>query len=233
VTASALEFTRKGEAVEVAAPPRRLVVVDDHRVFAEALVVTLSMEADLDVLGMAHSVTTGIALAQRLVPDLVVMDVRLGDGDGVAAGAELARQFPAMAVVVLTGFVDEGLLERVADAGAAALLPKDGELTEMLRAIRTARRGRFIVHPALLRRVAAHGQPNGSDIPPLTGQEPDVLRLLAAGFDPASIGRELDLTNAVARDVVQALLTKLRARSPLDAVVIAMRNGLLRDSSAD
>jgi DNA-binding NarL/FixJ family response regulator len=233
LTTPAVLITVEDDVVEYVPAPLRVLVVDDHRVFAEALVLALSVEANLEVVGMAHSVTTGIALAQELVPDLVVMDVRLGDGDGVAATAELTRQFPAMSVVVLTGFVDAGLMQRVSDAGASALLPKDGELTEMLQALRTARRGRFIVHPTLLKILVRRDAPRTSDVPDLVGQEPEVLQLLAAGFDATAIARELGMTVCATRDFVQSLLTKLGARSHLDAVVIAMRNGLLHDASLD
>lgn len=233
MTTRAAVLTTDDDFVEHVAQTLRVLVVDDHRVFAEALALALSVEDNLEVVGLAHSVTAGIAMAQQLVPDLVVMDVRLGDGDGIAATAQLTRQFPAMAVVVLTGFVDTGLMERVSAAGASALLPKDGELTEMLQALRTARRGRFIVHPTLLKTLVGREGAKAKDAPDLVGQQPQVLLLLAAGLDTAAIARELGMTVPATRDYVQALLTKLGARSHLDAVVIAMRNGLLHDASFD
>jgi DNA-binding NarL/FixJ family response regulator len=233
LTTPAVLIVPEDDVVEYPSAPRRVLVVDDHRVFAEALALALSVEDNLEVIGLAHSVTTGIALAQQLVPDLVVMDVRLGDGDGIAATAQLTRQFPAMSVVVLTGFVDTGLMQRVADAGASALLPKDGELTEMLQALRTARRGRFIVHPTLLKTLVGRDAPRTQDVPDLIGQEPQVLQLLAAGLDAVAISRELGMTVTATKEYVQHLLTKLGARSHLDAVVIAMRNGLLHDASFD
>src|SRR4051812_4028626 len=214
-----------------AAPSTRVLVIDDHVVFAELLGLALSGEDGFEFVGRADGVTAGIRMVESLLPDIVVMDVRLGDGDGVAATAELTRQFPRMCVVVLTGFVDTGLIQRVADAGASALLPKDGELHEMVRALRTARRGRFVVHPALARLFSSGDLKVVDDLAPLEGHELELLRLLAAGFDITGIAHELAMTTELVREQVATLLTKLGASSAFDAVVIAMRNGLLHDAA--
>jgi DNA-binding NarL/FixJ family response regulator len=209
----------------------RVLVVDDHRVFAEAIALALSGQPNLDIVGTAHSVTAGLAMAEQLVPDLVLMDVRLGDGDGVAATAQLTRLYPSMSVVILTGFADRGLMERVRDAGASALLPKNGELSEMLQALRTARRGRFVVHPTLLRALGGGEASSTTDVMVLDARERDLLRLLAAGFDAAAVARELDRPLLQAKLEVKELLAKLGAESHLDAVAVAMRTGLLRDAA--
>jgi DNA-binding NarL/FixJ family response regulator len=209
--------------------PARVLVVDDHRVFAEAIALALSGQPNLEVVGSAHSAAAGLAMAEELRPDLVVMDVRLGDGDGVALTAELTRLNPLIRVVVLTGFADRGLMQRVAAAGASAILPKDGELTEMLQALRAVRRGRFLVHPALLCLVDGPDDPSESSIPALSQGEHDTLRLLAAGFDATAIARELDLPLPTAKLHVKELLAKLGAETHLEAVIVAMHNGLLRD----
>jgi DNA-binding NarL/FixJ family response regulator len=209
--------------------PVRVLVVDDHRVFAEAMAVALSGQRNLEVVGSAHCADAGLAMAEQLQPDVVVMDVRLGDGDGVAVTAELTGLYPSICVVVLTGFAERGLMQRVADAGASAVLPKDGELGEMVQAIRSARRGRFLVHPALLRLLDGPDDPGVPNALVLGVAEHDTLLLLAAGFDAAAIARELDLPVPAAKLHVKELLAKLGAETHLEAVVVAMRNGLLRD----
>jgi len=205
----------------------RVLVVDDHVVFAELLGLALSGEDGFEFVGRADGVTAGIRMVESLRPDIVVMDVRLGDGDGIAATAQLTREIPGLRVIVLTAFVDADLMRRAADAGACALLPKDGELSEMMHALRTARGGGFVVHPRLLKTLVS-GNGKAHPTPPLTQREQDVLQMLAAGLEANAIARELGISLNTCRGYVKSLLTKLGAHSQLEAVVIAMRNGLIR-----
>lgn len=205
----------------------RVLVVDDHVVFAELLGLALSGEDGFEFVGRADGVTAGIRMVESVRPDIVVMDVRLGDGDGIAATAQLTRRFPGLRVIVLTAFVDSDLMRRAADAGACALLPKDGELAEMMHALRTARGGGFVVHPRLLKTLVS-GDGRAQPMPPLTQREQDVLQMLAAGLEANAIARELGISLNTCRGYVKSLLTKLGAHSQLEAVVIAMRNGLIR-----
>jgi DNA-binding NarL/FixJ family response regulator len=209
------------------APATRVLVVDDHVVFAELLGLAVSGEDGFEFVGRADGVSAGIRMAESLMPDIVVMDVRLGDGDGIAATAQLTRQFPGLRVIILTAFVDAELMRRAADAGACALLPKDGALSEMLHALRTARGGGFVVHPRLLKTLVS-GDGRAQQLPPLTHRERDVLQMLAAGLEANVIARELGISLNTCRGYVKSLLTKLGAHSQLEAVVVAMRNGLIR-----
>jgi len=204
-----------------------ILVVDDHQVFAQLIGVMLSNHADLECLGIAGSVDSALAMAQHLTPDLVLMDVQLRDGDGIAATAEMVRRDPGLRVVVLSAFIDRALMKRAAEAGACALLAKDGDLSEMLHVIRSARRGDFVVQPGLLRELVADRRVPHPRIMPLTTRELEVLRLLAAGLDAGVIARELGISLNTCRGYVKNLLTKLNAHSQLEAVVIAMRNGLI------
>src|SRR5881409_2699699 len=111
--------------VEIAARTR-VLVVDDHRIFAESLALALSSQQDIVCIGTAHSVASAVVMTAVLQPDVVIMDVRLGDGDGVSATADLISRLPDLRVVVLTAFLDTALVRRVSAAGARALLPKDG-----------------------------------------------------------------------------------------------------------
>ena len=209
------------------APSTRVMVVDDHVVFAELFGLALSGEDGFEFVGRADGVSAGIRMVESLSPDIVVMDVRLGDGDGIAATTQLTRDHPGLRVIVLTAFVDADLMRRAADAGACALLPKDGELSEMMHALRTARDGGFVVHPRLLKTlVSGEGRPQ--PLPPLTQREQDVLQMLAAGLEANAIARELGISLNTCRGYVKNLLTKLGAHSQLEAVVVAMRNGLIR-----
>jgi DNA-binding NarL/FixJ family response regulator len=209
------------------APATRVLVVDDHVVFAELLGLAVSGEDGFEFVGRADGVAAGIRMVESMMPDIVVMDVRLGDGDGIAATAQLTRQFPGLRVIILTAFVDAELMRRAAAAGACALLPKDGALSEMLHALRTARGGGFVVHPRLLKTLVS-GDARTQQLPPLTHRERDVLQMLAAGLEANVIARELGISLNTCRGYVKSLLTKLGAHSQLEAVVVAMRNGLIR-----
>jgi DNA-binding NarL/FixJ family response regulator len=222
-------------AIEGCADPRvmsparatRVLVVDDHVVFAELLGLALSGEDGFEFIGRADGVAAGIRMVESLMPDIVVMDVRVGDGDGIATTKQLTRQFPGLRVVILTAFIDGDLMRRAADAGACALLSKDGELSEMMHALRTARGGGFVVQPRLLMTLVS-GEVRAQPLPALTHRERDVLQMLAGGLEATSIARELGISLNTCRGYVKNLLTKLGAHSQLEAVVIATRNGLIR-----
>jgi DNA-binding NarL/FixJ family response regulator len=206
---------------------QNIVVVDDHKVFAELLAMALSHEPDFACVGHAQNVDEGMALVESLRPDLVIMDVQLGDGDGIAATAELTDRFPDLRVVVLTAHVDQRLLQRAAAANACALLPKDGDLPDMLSALRSARRGGFAVHPQLLRRLVGRTEVPAPRRPPLTQREQEVLQMLAAGLEARMIAQEIGISLNTCRGYVKSLLAKLGAHSQLEAVAIAMRHGLI------
>ncbi len=207
-----------------------MVVVDDHRTFADLLALALSAEPDLECVGTAHSVGEATGMVEALQPDLVLMDVQLGDGDGLAATAALTAAFPTLRVVVLTAFVTPALMRRAVDAGACALLPKDGALQEMLRAVRTAQRNGFQIHPGLLMELVRSDAP--PVVPSLTGRERQVLQLLAAALDTRRIARELGISVSTCRGYIKALLAKLGAHTQLEAVIMAQRHGLI-DAPAD
>jgi DNA-binding NarL/FixJ family response regulator len=204
-----------------------VVIVDDHRVFAELLALALKSEPDFECVGHAQSVSDGAAMVEALQPDIVVMDVKLGDGDGIAATAELTARYPDLRVVVLTAYVEQQLLQRAAAANACALLPKDGELVGMLQVLRTAKRGGFSVHPELLRRLVGRTETPKQRPPALTRREQEVLQMLAAGLDARLIAREMNISVNTCRGYVKSLLAKLGAHSQLEAVAIAMRHGLI------
>lgn len=193
----------------------------------------MSAESDIDCVGTADGVVTAIDLTDALRPDVVVMDVRLGDGDGISATAELKQRFPDVRVVVLTAFPDMALVSRVSAARASALLPKDGELVEMLEVIRGGDGENFYVHPRLHTSLVAQDVTASGTVEPLLREEQDILRMLVAGLDAGAIARELGEAEELTRRRIKALLAKLGAQTRFDALVIAMRNGLIRADPVD
>lgn len=214
-------------------PRLRVLVVDDHRLLVQLLVSALASEADMECVGTAHDIDSALALSYALKPDVVLMDVRLADGDGIAATRELTARFPALRVVVLTAFVDDPLMQRAAEAGACALLAKDGELQNLLRTVRTAKRGGFVVQSELVGASAQLGSGPRHRRPQLTDRDRVVLKMLAAGCDFTAIARELDVSPEAGRGCVAHLLSAVGAPSPLAAVVVAMRDGLFDRGPTD
>lgn len=223
------EITKRRGPVETQAATTNVLVIDDHCTFADLLALALRGEPDLHCVGTAESLAEGVALVDELEPDVVVMDVQLGDGDGISATAELVARHPRIRVVVLTAHADRTVMRRASEAGACALLPKDGSLTEMLTALRTAREGGFVVHPRLLKRLVTPVRPISTGyVPPLTRREHDVLQLLADGLDARLVANRLGITLHTCRGYIKNLLLKLDAHSQLEAVAIANRSGLIR-----
>jgi DNA-binding NarL/FixJ family response regulator len=206
-----------------------VVVIDDHRAFTDLLALALTGEPDLRCVGTAGSVGEGMVLVDRLDPDVVIMDVQVGDEDGLAATSVITARHPALRVVVLTAHADRSTLDRASEANACAVLPKDGALIEILEALRSARRGGLVVHPRLLRRIVTTSQVPAPRGPALTPREQEVLQLLADGLDARAVARELGISLHTSRGYIKSLLLKLGAHSQLQAVAIAGRNGLIRE----
>jgi DNA-binding NarL/FixJ family response regulator len=206
----------------------RVLVVDDHRTFSDLLALALAGQPDLDCVGTAHCQAEALALAEALRPDMVVMDVRLGDEDGIAVAEVLMERFPDLRVAVLTAHANTALMQRAARAGACCLLPKDGALSDMLQALRNARPGGLVVHPALLQALmTATTKSDISPPPPLSRRERQVLQMLAEGKDARGVAKELGITVNTCRGYVKNLLAKLGAHSQLQAVALARKHGLV------
>jgi DNA-binding NarL/FixJ family response regulator len=217
-----------GSGLQEASPGTiRVLVVDDHVVFAELLSMALDSEPDLACVGHAQTVSEAIRLADLLQPDLVTMDVQLPDGDGITATSTLRARHPELRVVILTAHAEQHLVSRAADAGASGILPKDGSVADILAAVRSARSGSLIVPPGLLTRwqpTSPEAQPAGAR---LTPREREVLELLARGRDPRAISRHMGVTLNTSRGHIKSVLAKLQVHSQLEAVVVASQAGLI------
>jgi DNA-binding NarL/FixJ family response regulator len=212
-------------------PDLTVVVIDDHATFADLLSLGLRHEPGLSCVGTATSVAKGRVLVDQLRPDVVVMDVELGEDDGIDATAELVAKYPDIRVVVLTARTDTALIQRAADAGACCLLPKNGSLIEILQGLRTARLGELAVAPAMLKRLmSGQREPERLRVS-LSDRERDVLRCLSEGLDARRTAVRLGITLSTCRGHIRRVLAKLGAHSQLEAVAIVKRHGLLDDDA--
>ena len=168
-----------GIAVLEAPDIRKVLVVDDHRTVADALASAIRDVMQVEQVVTARSVKEALAICERFEPQ-VVMDVHLGDGDGLNATSLLTQRFPDVRVVVLTGYPTPAVLQRAVAAGACALLPKDGSLDDLMRTMHEARRDDFVVHPSHLRwtRRNDNAKPPPPSMTALTRREEEVLQRL-------------------------------------------------------
>jgi DNA-binding NarL/FixJ family response regulator len=210
-----------------------IVVVDDHRTFAELLTGALQREPDLVSLGTAATVADGVRLCLALRPDLVVMDYHLPDGDGLGAAARILAEAPETRIVMLTGNPTPEALEEAAAIGICGFLPKDGSLATVLETLRHARNGCMTVHPLLLAESRNRARRAAAPAVVLTQRETAVLRLLARGSDVRASAKALGISPNTCRGYVKAILAKLGAHSQLEAVVKASDLGLLGPSCTD
>jgi DNA-binding NarL/FixJ family response regulator len=204
-----------------------VLLVEDHAMVARGLEATLADEDDLDVVGIATTVEQGVLRFKQLAPDVVVMDYRLPDGDGTDAARRIREHDADAAVLLLTGADDPGVVSAALDAGCSGFVSKGRDLDDLTSAIRAVARGAAVFPAELLSRAlspdtAATG--TGAD---LTTREREVLGLLADGCSTEEIGSQLFLSLHTVRNHVRNILTKLHARTKLEAVVIAARAGLV------
>jgi DNA-binding NarL/FixJ family response regulator len=215
----------------------RVVLADDQALLRAGLRVLLDAEDDLEVVGEAEDGDEAIATVRRLRPDVVVMDIRMPDLDGLAATREIVAdpELAGVHIVVLTTFdLDEYVFEAIR-AGATGFLLKDAEPTELLRAIRLAAAGEALMAPTVTRRLIAefaarpeHRTIDSTALRELTDREREVVALVAGGLSNEEIAAELYISPATARTHVSRAMIKLNARDRAQLVVFAYESGLIR-----
>lgn len=210
--------------------PLRVLIVEDHVALGEALRMAVDLDGAMDCVGVAGTVAEALALGAAA--DAVLMDVRLPDGDGIDAAGRLKDLRPETCVIVLTAGADSGALLRAAEAGASGLLPKETRLVAILDGVRRGVAGEPVVSPSALQGLLAaarqQGPPDtGRPAPELTPEERKLLHLLATGDDAAAIASRLGTTLEACRARISALAPALGARSALEALLVAARQGLL------
>ncbi|OLZ45831.1 response regulator [Amycolatopsis keratiniphila] len=211
-----------------AAAPIRVLLVEDHKMVAEALGAAFEEFPEIDLVASVESLAHGMIAAGDHLPDIVLLDRRLPDGDGIEAIAGFRAVSPSSRVLVLTGDANSAIVARILEVGGAGLLLKSGLLDELITAIRTIAAGDMVIDPELLSgALAMLGGGPGRVGPVLTLRERQVLGLIAEGAGTDRIAEELRLARNTVRNHVQRILVKTGTHSKLEAVVHARKNGLL------
>ncbi len=207
----------------------RILIVDDHAVVREGLRAFLELQDGLEVVGEAADGEAGIAEAERLGPDVILMDLVMPKLDGVGAMRALRSRVPTARVVVLTSFLEDERLLPAIQAGAAGYMLKNAEPAELARAVRAADAGETVIDPAVAARLV-HAIADGSQAPheqPLTRREQEVLELIARGRSNKRIALELGIAEKTVKTHVGHLLAKLGVADRTQAALLAVREGLV------
>ncbi|MFJ7945356.1 response regulator [Streptomyces sp. NPDC096354] len=224
--------------------PIRVLVCDDQALVRTGYVTIFSVQPDIEVVGEAENGHEAVQAAQRMRPDVVVMDIRMPLLDGIRATRQLAgpdAEEPPKVLVVTTFNVDAYVYDAL-KAGASGFLLKDAPPAELVDAIRTVARGEALLAPAVTRHLighfAEHLRPAESSRPAvkdvvraLTPRELEVLRKIAEGLSNVEIAAELFITPETVKTYVSRILAKLGLRDRVQAVVLAYRLGLVSGTS--
>jgi DNA-binding NarL/FixJ family response regulator len=191
----------------------RVLLADDHPVVRTGLTGMLAAEPDLEIVGEAASGDEAVALALRLAPDVILMDLRMPGGDGVSATARIRAERPDAKIMVLTTYDTDADILRAVEAGAAGYLLKDLPVAELADAIRAAARGETVLA--------------GPPAETLSARESAVLSLAARGLTNAEIGRELFISEATVKTHLTRACAKLRVSGRTAAVARALEIGAI------
>jgi NarL family two-component system response regulator LiaR len=204
--------------------PIRVLLVDDHAVVLEGLVMVLSRFDDLELVGTASGGAEGVALAAELQPDVVLLDLSMPDVDGAEATRRIRADQPQSKVLALTAFLEHRLVTEVIEAGATGYLLKSASGNELAEAIRTVASGGTILATGVLSLLATPPDTIGHD---LTPRELDVLDHLANGLSNKHIAAELGLSSGTVRIHVSNVLAKLQVENRTAAAMLARDHRLV------
>jgi len=202
-----------------------VLLVDDHPVVREGLRGMINAENDLTVVGEAGSGAEAVAMADSLRPDVILMDLRMPDVDGVTATARILAAQPEIRVLVVTTYDSDTDILRAVEAGASGYLLKDASRAELAEAVRDAARGKAVLAPSVADRLVRWVRQPAAVT--LSTREADVLALVARGKTNAEIGRLLHISEATVKTHLLRAFNKLGVSDRTAAVTTAMSLGLL------
>lgn len=215
--------------------PIKILIVDDHLIVREGLRLILETDTGMEVLGEATNGKEAVDLANQLVPDVILMDLRMPVMDGLSAIELIRQQQPQIAIMILTNFNEDEMMVKGLSAGARGFLLKDTDRETLLNAIRAAARGETLLRPDILARLMSHTQ--ATPVRPtetasgtsLTERELEVLRAVARGERSKEIAYNLGITERTVKAHLASIFSRLGVDSRASAIAAAARLGLLKD----
>ena len=213
--------------------PVRVLVVDDQELFRRGLVMVISAEDDIEVVGEAADGVTAAEVAGATVPDVVLLDVKMPKRTGIEACASIKDAAPSAHIIMLTNSEDQTDLYDAIRSGASGYLLKDASTDEVAQAIRVVADGHSLISPAMATKLLTEFKQMSQDsksqvgAPRLTDRELQVLRLVARGSSNREIAKELFISDNTVKNHVRNILEKLQLHSRMEAVMYAVREKLL------
>ncbi len=200
----------------------RVLVVDDHPLLRNGVAALIASQADMEVVGEAVNGRSAVETARRLAPDIILMDLRMPDMDGVEATAAIRAILPGTRVMVFTTYSGDVLATRALDAGASAYMLKTTPPETLLDTIRKVHAGRRHLHPQIANEIAEHAVAD-----PLSEREIEVLRHVANGRTNQQIGGTLGVSEHAIKARLKNVFAKLNVTDRAEAVVQAARRGII------
>jgi DNA-binding NarL/FixJ family response regulator len=205
----------------------KVLIVEDHRVVAEGLAALINDQSDMHVVGNVGTVAEIADAAERLDPDVVLLDFRLPDGTGPDAANAVRSIRPAARMIFLTREDTDAARFAAVQSGASAFLHKSKAAAEVVAAIREVARGKMLITPRTIATLLAKRREAEAQLDRLTPREKEVLRLMAEGHPSRAIATELGISYTTVRTHIRGLGTKLAVHSKLEAIVKARELGLI------
>ena len=209
----------------------KVLIVDDHAVVRDGLISMLGREKDFTVVGEAQNGLEAVENAQVLEPDVILMDLRMPELDGVEAMHRIRSQNPAARFIVLTTYdTDEYIFDAI-EAGAKGYLLKDASREELFSAVRAVQRGESLIQPGIAARILDRftqlsSQATSTSL--LSGREVEVLQLMAKGSANKEIGASLSISESTVKTHVANIFQKLNVNDRTDAVTQALQKGIIK-----
>ncbi|MGD0613474.1 MAG: response regulator transcription factor [Anaerolineales bacterium] len=207
--------------------PIRVLIADDHGIVREGLRMYLQWDSELEVVGEAADGKEAITLAEKLHPDIVLMDILMPRMDGLAATAAIRRSLPDTEVIALTSVLDDAVIRQAIRAGAIGYLLKDTGSDELCHAIHAAAGGQVQLSRSVAVRLLAD-QEQRTPLQPLTEREMEVLRQVALGHSNKEIALALEIAEKTVKAHVGSVLSKMGVASRTQAALMAVQSGLVR-----
>ena len=210
----------------------RLAITDDHEMVRHGLRLSLELEPDMEVVGEARSGEEAVTVARAVRPDVMLLDVRLGDMEGPDVCRHVCEESPRTAVVMLTNYLQDSLILRSLVAGAKGYVIKDVELAELKRMIRSVYRGNAVLDPKVTSQVlvsvtAATGSTRRAKTATLSETDVAIIRHVAGGLTNKQVGALVHLSPHTVKDHLQKICEMLDVHSRTEIVAEAMRRGLV------
>jgi len=213
----------------------RVIIAEDHTFVREATRQLLEQEPDIEIVGEATDGAEAVALADRLNPDVAIVDISMPVMSGIEATERIKAIRPGTAVLILTQYDDDQYIFALLAAGAAGYLLKDVPSAEVVRAVRSVHAGEPVLHPAIVKKVLArfadeaqHQEPARPEGDLLTEREREILRLAACGLSNARIGKRLFVSLRTVQVHLTHIFNKLGVGSRTEAVIVGLKRGVFQ-----